>query len=157
MSCRKFEGTWWVPATFRVATWILKDLYPRMTWIHRSGLPRVFPRVYLWVPASDPDSCPALGSFMGIESGAMAGQYTWVPQARFPGISLGPCHSTAIHDCGTAASRSLTIASKNFEQYEWSTGQKQTFTVYDFQTASAASPTIFAPREESQWKPDWFR
>ena len=60
MSCRKFEGTWWVPATFRVATWILKDLYPQMTWIHGLGLPRVFPRVYLWVPVSDPDSCPAL-------------------------------------------------------------------------------------------------
>jgi len=43
-----------------IDTQILKDPYPQVIQICGSWYPQVFPRIYLWVPAIDPDSCPAL-------------------------------------------------------------------------------------------------
>jgi len=45
---------------YKIHTRILDDLWPQVTRIHGSCDPWVFPRVYLWVPTEDPDSCSAL-------------------------------------------------------------------------------------------------
>ena len=45
---------------YKIHTWILDDPWPRVTRIRGSCDPQVFPRVYLWVPTKDPDSCSAL-------------------------------------------------------------------------------------------------
>ena len=46
---------------YKIGTQICEDSFPHMTWIHGSRHPQVFSRIYLWVPAVDPDSCSALG------------------------------------------------------------------------------------------------
>ena len=57
-------GQWRVPVVgtrcCKIGTQICEDSFPRMTWIRRSRYPRVFSRIYPWVPAIDPDSCSAL-------------------------------------------------------------------------------------------------
>ena len=44
----------------KIKTQIREDLFPRMTRIRGSHYSWVFPRIYLWVPVIDPDSCSAL-------------------------------------------------------------------------------------------------
>jgi hypothetical protein len=59
-------GKWWVLVSgtrhHKIHTQILDDPWPRVIRIRGSCDPRVFPRVYLRVPAGDPDSCPALAT-----------------------------------------------------------------------------------------------
>ena len=59
-------GQWRVPVVgtrrCKIGTQIREDSFPRMTWIRGSRYPRVFSRIYPWVPAIDPDSCSALNN-----------------------------------------------------------------------------------------------